>query len=425
MKITALALGSRGDVQPAVALGVGLQNAGYEVCVNTHAPFQEMVLDAGLEFCLIETNPIEVLESDVGRAVMEGGGNPLRQMRDFAELMHPHMLSVGADCWAACRGAEALLYAQVSWYFGPHIAERLDIPAIATLLHPEYSNGVIPGYSFPIQRNLGSALNKLTWVMEDAMNWYPLRSVINQWREEQLDLPAIPRRVIHQRQLRREKNPTVFGFSPSVWPKPPDWGGHIDVTGYWFLEAPNDWEPPDGLVDFLATGPPPVYVGFGSMSTRRSEEITDVVLQALALSGQRGLLAKGWGGLSDMDLPENLFELESAPHDWLFPQMAAAVHHGGAGTTAASLRAGIPTIILPFWADQPFWGHRVFELGVGPRPIPQKQLTTELLADAITLVASDQEMQQRAAELGRQIRAEDGITRAAEFIHRHLSEDSR
>jgi UDP:flavonoid glycosyltransferase YjiC (YdhE family) len=232
MKITVLALGSRGDVQPAVALGVGLQNVGYEVCVNTHAPFQEMVLNAGLEFCIIETNPIEVLESDVGRAVMEGGGNPLRQMRDFSELMHPHMLRVGADSWAACQAAEVLLYAQVSWYFGPHIAERLNIPAIATFLHPEYSNSVIPAYSMPTRRSLGGTLNKLTWVIEEAMAWYPLRSVINQWRQEQLGLPPIPSSVIHQRQLRQQKHPTVFGFSPSVWPKPRDWGDYIDVTGY-------------------------------------------------------------------------------------------------------------------------------------------------------------------------------------------------
>ncbi len=256
------------------------------------------------------------------------------------------------------------------------------------------------------------------------MAWYPLRSVINQWREEQLGLPSIPLSVIHQRQLRREKHPTVFGFSPSVWPKPRDWGDHIDITGYWFLEKPSDWQPPNDLEDFLAAGPPPVYVGFGSMSTRRSEEITNVVLQALVRSGQRGLLTTGWGGLSEIDLPENIFELKSVPHDWFFPQMAAAVHHGGAGTTAASMRAGIPTIIVPFWADQPFWGHRVFELGVGPRPIPQKRLTVERLVDAITLATSDRDMQERAVSLGERIRAEDGITRAADFIHRHLSADS-
>lgn len=420
MKITILAIGSRGDVQPVVALGLGLQNAGYEVCVNTHAPFETMVRNTGLDFCLIETNPVEVMESDVGKAVMAGGGNPLRQLRDFSRLMNPHMLQVGADCWSACQDAEVILYSHISWLFGAQIAERLNIPAIATFLHPQYSNSMLPGYSMPTQRNLGSFLNKSTWIFDDAIAWFPLRSVINQWRQEQLGLPPIPLSVIPQRQLRNQKQPTVFGFSPSVLPKPPDWGDHIAITGYWFLEKPSDWQPPDDLVDFLAAGPPPVYVGFGSMSTRNPEEVTNVVMQALARSGQRGLLLTGWGGLSEIDLPDNIFKLESAPHDWLFPQMAAAVHHGGAGTTAASLRAGIPTIIVPFWADQPFWGQRVADLGVGPQRIPHKQLTVDRLTEAITIATSDKDMRERAAKLGERIRAEDGVARAAEFIVRNL-----
>ncbi|MCP4593378.1 MAG: glycosyltransferase family 1 protein, partial [bacterium] len=155
-------------------------------------------------------------------------------------------------------------------------------------------------------------------------------------------------------------------------PKPSDWGEQAHVTGYWFLDHVSDWQPPADLVRFLESGPPPVYVGFGSMMSRRAEQTTRITLDALKQSGQRGLIATGWGALSQSDLPDEVFLIESVPHDWLFPRTAAVVHHGGAGTTGAGLRAGVPGIVVPFGGDQPFWARRVEALGVGPAPIPRK-----------------------------------------------------
>ncbi len=223
------------------------------------------------------------------------------------------------------------------------------------------------------------------------------------------------------KQLYKQQKPAIYGISPNVLPKPPDWGDNIEITGYWFLDTPADWQPPKDLVDFLLAGPPPVYVGFGSMSIRNPEETTEIVIQALSRTKQRGLLATGWGGLKLADLPDNVFKIDSVPHDWLFSQMAAVIHHGGAGTTAAGLRAGIPTITVPFFVDQPFWGKRVAELGVGPQPIPRKQLSVERLAAAITTVVSDKELQRRVAVLGERIRTEDGVAKAVEVIQHHLS----
>jgi sterol 3beta-glucosyltransferase len=208
-----------------------------------------------------------------------------------------------------------------------------------------------------------------------------------------------------------------------VLPKPPEWGDWIHITGYWFLDHPPEWRPSAGLVDFLRSGPPPVYVGFGSMNNRNPEEVTGLALKALARARQRGLLLTGWGGLSQSDLPDDVFKIETIPHDWLFPQMAAVVHHGGIGTLAAGLRAGVPSIVVPYFSDQPFWGQRVAALGVGPPPIPRQSLTAGHLAAAIQLAVGDPGIRARAAALGEKIRAENGVARAVEAFHRHLPAD--
>jgi UDP:flavonoid glycosyltransferase YjiC (YdhE family) len=212
------------------------------------------------------------------------------------------------------------------------------------------------------------------------------------------------------------RSPVLYGFSPLVIPPPPDWGGNVHVTGYWFLEPAVSWTPPADLTTFLDGGPPPIYVGFGSMSSRRPEETTRLVLSALAQTGQRAVLLSGWGGLTKADLPDSVLMIHSVPHDWLFRRVAAVVHHGGAGTTAAGLRAGAPSVIIPFFGDQPFWGQRVVALGVGPEPIPRQQLTAESLAAAIEEAVTNVAMRRRAADLGEQIRAEDGVARAVEAI---------
>jgi UDP:flavonoid glycosyltransferase YjiC (YdhE family) len=310
-----------------------------------------------------------------------------------------------------------ILYSPVGIYIGVHIAEKLQVPTVGAMLQPFHRTRAFPSFAFPAQRQLGGLLNLVTYIPADALFWVPYRSAVNQFRREQLDLPPIPRRVNYARQWQRH-SPVIYAFSPSVVPKPRDWGDHVEVTGYWFLDRESGWQPPPGLARFLAAGPPPVYVGFGSMSTRSPQETTELVLRALSQTGQRALLSSGWGGLSELDLPENVFQVEAVPHDWLFPQMAAVVHHGGAGTTAAGLRAGVPSLIVPFFMDQHFWGRRVAELGAGPPPIPRKQLSVERLAEGITVAVTDEKMRRRAAELGGIIRAEDGVARAVEAIDR-------
>jgi len=211
----------------------------------------------------------------------------------------------------------------------------------------------------------------------------------------------------------------LYGYSRHVVPRPPDWGPRNHVTGYWFLDRPADWHPSSHLVDFLASGPAPVYVGFGSMYEWNTPELTDIVVQALLRARQRGML----GGLRAAKVPDEIFVADDIPYDWLLPRMTAVVHHGGAGTTAAGLRAGLPSVIVPFASDQPFWGRRVWELDVGPRPIARKQLSVERLADAITAAVSNKEMRRRAQALGERIRQEDGVANAVEAFEDHCRAD--
>jgi sterol 3beta-glucosyltransferase len=213
----------------------------------------------------------------------------------------------------------------------------------------------------------------------------------------------------------------LYAYSPVVLPTPADWDRSSVAAGYWFLDRPRSWEPSASLRAFLIAGPPPVYVGFGSMPSQDAARTTRIVLAALERTGQRGVLATGWGGLAAADLPPSVYLLAEAPHDWLFPQMAAVVHHGGAGTTAAALRAGVPTVICPFFGDQPFWGRRVATLGAGPPPIPQRRLTVDALSAAVRTAVSDPAIRERAAAVGAAIRAEDGVYNAIAAIEAHVA----
>ena len=246
-----------------------------------------------------------------------------------------------------------------------------------------------------------------------------LRSV-HEWR--QIHLPST-----HQHKTRLpdadlgQRIPVLHAHSPSVSPAPADWPDQAFVTGYWFLEKEETWQAPPELLDFLEQGDPPVYFGFGSIPGSDPKKLLSIILEALERTEMRGLIAAGCDSLPIIALPKNVFGIDGVPHEWLFPRVAAAVHHGGAGTTAASLRSGCPTIICPLQGDQPYWGNRVQDLGAGSRPIPQKKLTAEALATAILEVTSDEKIRQNARELGIRIRAENGLRNALDLIENILA----
>jgi sterol 3beta-glucosyltransferase len=297
-----------------------------------------------------------------------------------------------------------------------HIAEKLKLPLAMALPLPLYTpTSAFPAPMFGTGFHLGGWFNRFTYNFGRLANLM-YGGAINHFRVNVLELPPQSRFADPTRLWNGAPLPILYPYSRHVLPIPPDYPDHVYVTGYWFLEPEGDWQPPAKLVAFLKAGARPIYVGFGSMSGTRGQERARVVIDALTVAGQRGVLVSGWGGLQADDLPDNVIMMDNVPHEWLFPNTVAVVHHGGAGTTASGLRAGKPTIICPFIADQPFWGSVVHQLGAGPAPIPQKRLTVEKLASAITTAVMDVEMQQRAALVGEKIRAEDGITAAIQVI---------
>jgi UDP:flavonoid glycosyltransferase YjiC (YdhE family) len=265
---------------------------------------------------------------------------------------------------------------------------------------------------------MGKALNRLSgWAMLQVIwQWYsPAVKALRQ----RLDLPPFTaasfEHILHS-------TPLLGAYSPKVIPPPADWPASVHVTGYWFSDTQPEWQPSPEFAAFLNAGAPPVYVGFGSMGGDHPERLADVVLAAIAQSGQRGVLLTGWGGMHTGRVPEHVFVLDAAPHGWLFPRMAAVVHHGGAGTTAEGLRAGVPSVIVPFSFDQPFWGKRIQACGLGPDPIPQKDLDADRLARAIRLAVTDSGMRRRAQQFGEAIRSEDGTGNAVKAIQHELTQ---
>ncbi len=345
-------------------------------------------------------------------------GKTLEVFSKMKEASQRQAVQAAEKGLVACQGSDLILGGLSGLFSGQALSEKLGIPLLLAYLVPFTPTSAFPSALTPIpQTPLTQWMNKPSHRLAHQMMWQSFRSADNKARAEVLHLPPSSFWGPFS-SLKRQKQPVLYGYSSHVLPQPRDWDDSQHVTGYWFLEPPEGWEPPADLLHFLQSGPPPIYIGFGSMSSSKPEEAADLVLQALARTEQRGVLYEGWGGLKKEQLPGNVFMTGSIPHTWLFPHMAAVVHHGGVGTTAAGLAAGVPSIITPFFADQPFWGQRVYELGVGPKPIARRGLTADNLTQAIERAVTDVEMRKKAASLGARIRAENGVAQAVAIIER-------
>ena len=423
MKLLITTVGSRGDVQPYVALGKGLRAAGHTVTVCTSVRFEGFVREHGLAYAYLNDGLVALLDTAVGRGALEDLGSFWLGVRTFIQLVKrtgPIQRALIEEGGQAAQAVNPDLILYNSKMPGMHYADRLAIPAVLAVLFPQLvPTAAFPTVGFPTWP-LGGGYNRLTYRLVLALAGRVGGSHLKSWRAR-AGLPPQTRGTGLLQRSDGSRIPVLHGFSQHVVPVPPDWPPEVHTTGYWFLDRPADWQPPAALECFLAAGEPPVYVGFGSMAGRNPERTTRIVIAALQQAGLRGVLATGWGGLATGEVPASIHLLDQAPHDWLFPQMAAVVHHGGAGTTAAGLRAGCPTIICPFFGDQPFWGRRAHELGVGSRPVPQKQLSSDKLAAALRDVAGNVAIRRQALALGDRIRSEDGIANAVAIIEKEFA----
>jgi sterol 3beta-glucosyltransferase len=415
VNIAILTAGTRGDTQPYVAVGIELRKIGHAVRIAAAENFESLVRPHGLDFHPVRGDIEKVASGDLAKNARKAD-NPLRFLFSLNKPAFKAMLLLALeDQFQACADADVIVY-HPGAALGYFVARQRGIPAVLASPFPMTATREFPALLFYGSIRPGEAFNLLTHRLFAAMMWMAAGSPVKEfWKNRFGRVPAgftCPYPLQDTREF-----PTVTSCSPQVFPRPRDWPEHAHMDGYWFIDDASDWAPPRDLVDFLSSGQAPVYVGFGSVGdAETAERTTEMVIAALRHAGQRGLLASGWSGLAHhAALPESVHMLRSAPHSWLFPRMAAVVHHGGAGTTAAGLRAGIPSVIIPHGNDQFAWGRRVHELRVGPAAIPRKKLTAEKLSAAITAALKD-EVRQAAAELGRRIRAENGAAAAARVI---------
>ncbi|KAI5211608.1 UDP-Glycosyltransferase/glycogen phosphorylase [Aureobasidium subglaciale] len=446
MNIAILIVGSRGDVQPFIALGQVLKAAPYNhrVRICTHPVFKTFVESDGLEYYAIGGDP----EKLMSYMVRNPGVLPTKASRKAGDVgaRRAEIAEMLDGCWRACteagNGVDSInlpatktlsldsttslpdpfiadaIISNPPAYANIHIAERLSVP-----LHMMFTMPWSPTTAFPhplTNVKSGASNNKmanyLSYYAMELLTSEGLIDLVNDFRVNTLALDPLHAAWGHQL-LPQLKVPFTYCWSPALIPKPQDWGSNIGISGFFFLEtAKSSFQPDEALSKFLEAGPSPVYIGFGSIVVDDPDQMTNMILEAVRLSGVRALVSKGWGNLGGKDIPENVFLLGNVPHDWLFPRCSAVVHHGGAGTMAIGIALGKPTVVVPFFGDQPFWGEMVARAGTGPSPIRYKDLTAEKLASQITQ-ALEPQVQDRAKELSDLIRSETGTKTAAGMFH--------
>ncbi|KAK4684673.1 hypothetical protein P7C73_g5496, partial [Tremellales sp. Uapishka_1] len=460
MKVTCLTIGSRGDVQPYIALCKGLQAEGHSVRIATHGEYKDWVEGVslssnngtmvdesgnrqhGIEFASVGGDPAELMKMCV-----DNGMFTVSFMKEGLQKFRGWLDDLLRTSWEACQGSD-LLIESPSAMGGIHIAEALRIPYFRAFTMPWTRTRAYP-HAFAVpEHKKGGGYNYMTYTMFDQVFWRAIAGQVNRWRKDVLSIEST-----NFDKLEQHKVPFLYNFSPTVAPPPLDWTEWIHVTGYWFLENADEsaakekkWSPPEDLLEFIdnakAKGKKVVYIGFGSIVVSDPEEMTRCVVDAVVDSGVCAILSKGWSdrgskskdkdegqeqkdeeqekageGADGIKFPPEIYSIDSIDHSWLFPRIDAACHHGGAGTSGASLRAGIPTIIKPFFGDQAFWAERVESLNVGSAI---RKLTSEHLSEALKKATTDEKQIAKAKVIGEMIRKENGVSKAIEFIYRDL-----
>lgn len=427
LNIVIQVVGSRGDVQPFVALGNGLQKYGHRVRLATHAKFESFVHDAGLEFYPIGGDPEDLMSYMVKNPGLVPSMKSLRA-GDISRKREM-IVEMLEGCWSSCISADPLtnepfvadaIIANPPSFAHIHCAEALGIPLHLMFTMPWSATTSFPHPLANITNGTKNPklANYLSYVMVEVMTWQGLGDVINSWRGR-IGLEPVPN-TEGPMLASTLSIPSTYCWSPALIPKPRDWPAHIDVSGFFFRDAP-EYTPPKDLQDFLDAGPPPVYIGFGSIVLDSAAEMSALLLEAVSACGLRAIISRGWSRL-DGPARSDIFWLEDCPHEWLFQHVSAVVHHGGAGTTACGLRNARPTAIVPFFGDQPWWGDQVASAGSGPRPIPHKSLNAENLAEALRFCHTEA-AQAAAIEIAKQMQEEDGVQAAVLSFLNHLPTD--
>ncbi len=409
MKVSILTSGTRGDVQPYIALGKALQERGHDVLIACPENFCFWVEEHGLKSCSIGIDMQAFVQTPEGKKVLSG--NIFSIIKIWKQIIVPSIQKTFDISWKYARNADTIIY-------HPKVGAAIDVAEttganlVCTALFPIFPTRAFPFFLF--KGNYGSFLNKLTYKPTSFSRVFFIK-MINKWRRETLGLNNsamfMPIDGDGTKEVLR-----LCAVSPSVVNYPATESKMIHTTGYWFLEEGESWQPDSKFLDFIKSGEKPVYIGFGSMPGRNPEKLTKEIIQGIQDAGLRAILATGWGGLKKTSLPDNIFLIEKAPHDALFSYVSAVVHHGGAGTTSAGLRAGLPTFICPSSFDQPYWGRLICSLGIGPKPLFLKKLKAKKFSEGLMDLTQNESYKTAAAKMGYLIAKENGVSRAVELI---------
>lgn len=420
VRIAMLTTGTRGDVQPFRLLAKRFADKGHRVMLCSSPDLVPDETQDGVKLKPIGYAPTWSKEDQINW-MTQGDLVKMSVEKNHSERRSKFYWALSKDAYKVISEAGAdLIIFKYAWITGYSIAEKLGIPCMGVDFFPITSTRDFPCFLVGHGENRGRLRNALTWwIGEEVVSWWFARPLANRLRQE-MGLKPFSYANPYKKWRKTGKVPLFYAYSPAVLPKASDWPDHIHVTGIWPQPVPEEWSPPEDLTAFIGGGLPPVYIGFGSMVNDVGRTL-EVILKALALSGNRGVVFLG-----DIDmeikktLPETVFCVQNVPHAWLFPKMAAVVHHGGAGTTMTGIASGIPTIITPGNIDQYSWGRIVQERGIGLCPTPFNEITPETLAQAIRTVVENGEIRHKAAEIGETVRMEDGIQTTIRLIESYL-----
>ncbi|SCU95284.1 LAMI_0F01838g1_1 [Lachancea mirantina] len=417
-KFGLLTIGSRGDVQPYIALGKGLQKEGHKVTIITHAEFGSWIQSHGIAFREIAGNPAELMALMVQHGSMNVG-----MLRKASTHFRGWIQELLDTAWEACQNIDILIESP-SAMAGIHIAEALNLPYFRAFTMPWTRTRAYPHAFIVPDQKRGGNYNYLTHVLFENIFWKGISGQVNKWRVETLGLEKTNLDLMQQ-----NKVPFLYNISPSIFPPSVDFSEWVKVTGYWFLDEKIDFKVSDELRNFISEartlGKKLVYIGFGSIVVTDPREMTKAVVDAVVSADVYCILNKGWSERLSPDqahkvevgLPACVFNSGSIPHDWLFPQIDAAVHHGGSGTTGAALRAGLPSVIKPFFGDQFFFAGRVEDIGAG---ISLKKLNSKSLGRALKEVTTNSRLIGKAQQIQKEISNQKGVDTAIGCIYSEL-----
>ena len=422
MKIAITTVGTRGDLQPYIALGLGLKDTGHDVLIVSSKNEEAFVKNYGLDFFSLSVDIQKLMDGDEVQE-MSKGNNPLKFILSHlkgSKNLKQLMVETQEEIWTACQSADIIVF-HPGMPLGFFIAQEKKQISVMANPFPVIATKDYPAILFYTSPHLGKLWNKITHKIFEKLFWSLSESaVVEFWNKSvktKMNFSVSP-----MRQQVESGMPVINGYSNLFFDQPDDWQSNIHTTGNWFIDKEPNLIPPTELTSFIDNGALPIYIGFGSMKDISNFKTTlKIIKEALDITKQRAVVGLGWSNLSyNENIPDNIFLIESIPHTWLFPKMKIVIHHGGAGTTATGLRAGKPTIIIPHNADQPAWGQRVYELGVGPKPIKKTQLTADKLASAIRFT-QQANIIANADKLGQELRKENGVKNAVKIVNDYIS----